>query len=443
MFILLQKIILLLRGLFLPFIFICKFFNKELEKRWEFESRNLKFASSMPFETESDFAFEVSSEGELEQVKTLAISLLKKGLKIEILYSSDALESKMQNLFKSYPDNLRIFRMPLLSYSWFPFIGGQNIKNFIKAKTLFFCRYDFFPELLVLRTQMKLILLTGTLMNKKDSLKSWYLRNLYESFDIIVAANDSDMSKFKALELKKTTLWAYDFRSLQIIERIENRNSLLMNRPFFPHFQNWLAKVEKENRIVFGSYWPSENLIFSSELKGKITSGEVRFVIAPHKLSEEFLGKVKESLSHLQMPVYLIGDNPPAGGWEGFFRDLERSPGIVVSSVPGVLCELYQEFGSAFVGGGHGRSIHSLLEPYWAGCKLFCGPKTHRSTEYEFVKEFSPQNLFVVKELSNFFNIYKDNLNIDADIKQRKTYALEMAEKANILMPELIGDTLA
>ena len=72
---------------------------------------------------------------------------------------------------------------------------------------------------------------------------------------------------------------------------------------------------------------------------------------------------------------------------------------------PGVLLEAYTFFGTAFVGGGHGRSIHSVLEPFLAGCNVFCGQKTHRSTEYDLVADISPSSIFVVYELGMFATI--------------------------------------
>ena len=57
---------------------------------------------------------------------------------------------------------------------------------------------------------------------------------------------------------------------------------------------------------------------------------------------------------------------------------------IVLFTGKGVLCELYQKFDLAYVGGGFEKSIHSVLEPFWAGCQVVCGPGTHRSTEFDY-----------------------------------------------------------
>ena len=44
-------------------------------------------------------------------------------------------------------------------------------------------------------------------------------------------------------------------------------------------------------------------------------------------------------------------------------------------------------FGHAFVGGGFGVSIHSVMEPFLAKSKVMCGPKVNRSTEFDMIKQ--------------------------------------------------------
>jgi 3-deoxy-D-manno-octulosonic-acid transferase len=74
-------------------------------------------------------------------------------------------------------------------------------------------------------------------------------------------------------------------------------------------------------------------------------------------------------------------------------------------NLKGVLCEIYTSFEYAFVGGGHGVSVHSLLEPYLGGSIVFCGPRVHRSTEYTLIKENSPKRLFVAEELREVLDL--------------------------------------
>ena len=70
-------------------------------------------------------------------------------------------------------------------------------------------------------------------------------------------------------------------------------------------------------------------------------------------------------------------------------------------------------FDHAFIGGGHGRSIHSVLEPFFGVSHIYCGPKVHRSTEYDFVKNKTPHFIHIVEKLELLNN--QIDLNTDKD----------------------------
>ena len=73
--------------------------------------------------------------------------------------------------------------------------------------------------------------------------------------------------------------------------------------------------------------------------------------------------------------------------------------------VPGIFCELYANFGQAYVGGGHLKSIHSVLEPYLGGAQIYCGPKTYRSTEFDFILGHSPKTISELSKTLKTFMI--------------------------------------
>src|SRR5690606_14635757 len=74
---------------------------------------------------------------------------------------------------------------------------------------------------------------------------------------------------------------------------------------------------------------------------------------------------------------------------------------------PGRLLELYPQFNFAYVGGGFGRSIHSVLEPLLAGCWSVCGPRIHRSTEFDLGQELLPGQLKVVSDEREFLQAWQ------------------------------------
>ena len=58
------------------------------------------------------------------------------------------------------------------------------------------------------------------------------------------------------------------------------------------------------------------------------------------------------------------------------------------------MLELYAEFQVALVGGGFFGHTHSVLEPYLAGCTVYCGPNVYRSSEYYQVKAIDDKKIF-------------------------------------------------
>ena len=90
------------------------------KKRLNFERQNFLEEECRSFKKDNlkaDYCFEISSEGELEQVRPLIEAVLKSEKKVEIIYSSPSVEVKCHNLYKSHPELIRLFRLPLLSAS--------------------------------------------------------------------------------------------------------------------------------------------------------------------------------------------------------------------------------------------------------------------------------------------------------------------------------------
>ena len=98
---------------------------------------------------------------------------------------------------------------------------------------------------------------------------------------------------------------------------------------------------------------------------------------------------------------------------------LNNDAHIFIVNHRGILVELYTLFGHAFVGGGYGRSIHSVLEPYLADCVVYCGPKTYRSTEFDVIQNDGPEKVHVVNSSSSFYTVLKDNKNVELSEDQK------------------------
>lgn len=86
-------------------------FSSSVRERIRFEKKNKKENKSFREDGQvADYAFEISSEGELEQVKAIIEKLLTENYKIELIYCSKSVEKQCQVLADKYPKVLRTFR---------------------------------------------------------------------------------------------------------------------------------------------------------------------------------------------------------------------------------------------------------------------------------------------------------------------------------------------
>lgn len=403
-----------------PFILTFSLASSKIKNRLNFEGKQtIGFDSS---KRAADFCFEVSSEGELEQVYCIIEQLILNGSFIEIIYCSESVEKSCFNIFNTYPGKINLLSLPGLSF--FPWHRTKDPNYWISSDQLIFCRYDFFPELIHFASRKgKVIkLISGSLnrFEKKWAISRYYLKYIYCQFQTIIAASKIDEEKFQNLLgkkriLKKTQLPVqishFDFRIPRILNRVIRAEEVLKNKfPFFEHFyQNVLSKKYKKRRI-FGSFWPYEAKIFEN------TVGEYKYLIciAPHHVDAKSVQKIVRSLG--AMDTYIIYEGMSEKQYmENYHRFIENN-GIWIFQIKGVLCELYSYFDQAYIGGGFGVSVHSLLEPYLSGCQVVCGPKIHRSSEYLWIKENDKASIRIAAKMENTW----DELNALPKVKYQK-----------------------
>ena len=257
----------LLRVICYPFLKLIGLFNKIVANRIEFEARNKYHSGSRSFRKDklkARMAFEVSSEGELEQVRPIIDELLKQNESIEIIYASPSVEKKVYQIFHTNPKQVRILRLPLLSFFFsFSFIGGPQILSWVTAPVLVLCRYDFYPELFLLKflNDTKLVLISATLKNRQEILKRpgsflyEYWSQIYQQFDYIVTATAQDKDRLVKLGIDFEKMDSFDFRFIQIKNRlIKGLEKLQVLGPF----EAFLNSYNDHSKLLLAQCWPHE-----------------------------------------------------------------------------------------------------------------------------------------------------------------------------------------
>ncbi len=399
-----------LRSLFYPVVILLARIIPSLRRRFEFEIKNFTDPFCLSFSQISQKAhvcFEVSSEGELEGAMPLINECLTRGKKVEIIFCSPSVEHRCEKLAKNWPQQIRILRLPLISF--FPLCSKTDIGRWITSSRLVLCRYDFFPELLWYgyRKTKCFLLIEATLKNHGKAasfLARRWTAFVLSNFDFIATSTTqdrNDLLDFFGFSPENSVV--LPLRPFQIVTRVEQAYKKLSLLPFYSPLENYLKSFPVEARLVFGSFWGVEApALFDQSIKEAIIERRLHVCVVPHDLSIENLRSIKETFKMSGYPVYEIHPGLDKIAISALFSSLVDHPGILLLNWKGILCELYTLYGHAFVGGGFGRSIHSVMEPFFAGCRIYCGPKTYRSTEFDFVRENAPDEIHVIEIPSDF-----------------------------------------
>lgn len=403
----------ILRLILFPFVnFLLPLFSTKLKERISFEKKN---QNKRP---QGEILFEVSSVGELEQIYSYLEFLLKSKVKVCLYFFSPSVERQCLDLEAQYPNELIVLRYPLLQYlPW-----GKSWRNPSTLKvTRCLVRYDFFPELLEKKTE-RLYLFAATSRGLKSSkkLKKIYYTYIIKQFDGVICNLKTEATYFEN-ELKIPAL-AADFRIPRIRNRLNlSEDTLKKKWEKGRFFLDWLNAQEGVQKLIGGSFWPSDRTSLNG-LKQEIEDRKLLFCIVPHELDLNW----NEFFKKIDFPFYEINPDSGVDEIKKILSFYQERPGGFFLKIKGVLCELYPLFEFAYVGGGFGHSVHSLLEPFLAGCKVSCGPQIDRSTEYELIHERAPERLQVL--LSQ-----ESTLDLDAKIKKTKPqdYSVVSFEELN------------
>ncbi len=377
------------------------------------------------------FGFFVSSEGEFEQVYSLIVEILEHDSKVEIIFTSASVEKKIIAFVDSLSfldkKKVAILRLPLMTFFPVSFFIFQSPYFWIKSKTLIFCRYDFFPELLFFKfLKRRLILVSATLKNKNlDGVRSLYLNSFYNQFSFIVPATSRDQELISRFSQSKVCLAPFDFRVSRILYRLNRSEETFKERFKLDNFFKLMNKWNYENdekSLILGSLWPSDlQAVLTKNTIDSYAAHKWSLFIFPHKINDStFINTIEEVLNRngSQLKFVVLNNFTELNALSNF----ERST-IYFFNMAGILVECFQFFTKAYIGGGFERSIHSVLEPYMAGSRVIAGPKVHRSTEWDLInQDKSCLGASMISDDLEFLAVLDDYVAQNRTIRDSKNY---------------------
>jgi 3-deoxy-D-manno-octulosonic-acid transferase len=136
------------------------------------------------------------------------------------------------------------------------------------------------------------------------------------------------------------------------------------------------SAVGESPLIVVGSSWPQdEELLLRCLRHIRTLSGleKTKILFVPHEPSEESSHALIQKCVSMGFKASVI---------EPWSADVKNSE-VLIANVRGVLVELYGLGKCAYVGGGFGKHVHSVIEPLAHGIPVALGPRHHRAPEVD------------------------------------------------------------
>jgi 3-deoxy-D-manno-octulosonic-acid transferase len=292
--------------------------------------------------------FHCASVGEFEQGRPV-IEMLKKEYKdVKILltfFSPSGYE-----LRKNY--DLATF------VSYLPWDTASNAEKFVtlsRPTLAIFVKYEFWYHYSKTLKKYNVPLLSiSSIFRPDQAFFKWYgslHRDILKNFEYFFVQNITSLNLLKSIGFNNCSV-AGDTR-FDRVYAIVNRSKQI---PLAESFKNG------EKTMVVGSCWREDLDV----LLPMINEGKIKFIIAPHEISETFLRLIESSANVKSIRYSRASDQP-----------VEDYQLLLIDNV-GMLSQLYRYGEFAFVGGAFGNGLHNILEAACYGVPIFFGNKNFK-----------------------------------------------------------------
>jgi len=363
-------IFLLYNGIFIPlfmiFVRLAALFNDKVARgvagRRSLLTRLAEQCAALPGSAPRIW-IHISSLGEFEQARPIVRALRSRlpGASIALSFFSPSGYEPA----RSYREADLITYLPLDSWC-----QSKVFLDLLKPSVHLIIRHDIWPNMQrhLQRRGIPSLLVDASLTPQRlrtvRRLRA-FIRPVYATFDEVLVTTPENVAHFHPIYPWPERIHVCgDTRYDQVSQRALETGKI--------EFLLESGRFTRERCLVIGSSWPSdERVILPAVAEALAREPGFRVIIAPHETTEEHLRGIE---SHL------------AGAGISFLRLAEFSPAspdcqVLLIDRIGLLANLYALGGLAFVGGGFGPGVHSVLEPAAHGCAVCFGPHHINSLE--------------------------------------------------------------
>ncbi len=241
---------------------------------------------------------------------------------------------------------------------YLPWDTRYNAKRFIEIanpKIAIFIKYEFWYHYTVqLKNSGAHIISASCLLRQNQVFFKRYggfMRRLLKNFDYFFTQDQETKTLLNSIGIAQAAV-AGDTRFDRVNQIIKNGDEIEQAKKF----------KNDQKLFVIGSCWPEDIKILVPFIQEKANS--IKFIIAPHEISESFLREIEESV-HVK-----------AARFSQQTPHIETFSVLIIDSI-GMLSQLYRYGEFAFVGGGFGKGLHNILEAACYGIPIFFGNKNY------------------------------------------------------------------
>ena len=258
---------------------------------------------------------------------------------------------------RGWPGAAHVFYLPLDSAA-----HARAFLDVVQPRLAIFVKYEFWYYFLreLHRRQIPTFCVSAIFRPEQVFFKPWggFFRQILTYFTRIFTQNESSVALLRQAGITQASV-AGDTRFDTVVRTATAPPAAL---PLLDAFVADRAPV-----FIIGSSWPEDLPILTPLLRQ--FQDKMRFVVAPHEISDTNLRLVEEALPG---QVVRYSQATPA--------TVAQARLLLLDNV-GLLSQVYRFGQYAYVGGAFGKGLHNTLEAAAFGLPLFFGPTFHKFQE--------------------------------------------------------------
>ena len=320
--------------------------RKDLWQRLELKSASLQGCLWM----------HCASIGEFEQGRPVLEAIKAARPELPVLltfFSPSGYEAR-----KDFPLAAHVDLLPMDSAS-----NARWLVDLVKPKAVLWVKYEFWYH--YLRTIKSVgipAFLVSAIFRREQSFFRWYgatFRKMLRCFDRLFVQDDASRELLAAIGVTNVTI-SGDTRFDRVVAMAQEAKTIA--------FADHMERNANGRLLVCGSTWPEDERLLASVADTVVAHR----VIVPHEISADHLRKLSGTFDPPPMPV---------SDYEARMKDPDFYWSSVVVDRYGILSTLYRYADVAYIGGGFGDGIHSLLEAAVWETPVIFGPRHTKFAE--------------------------------------------------------------